>query len=109
MKISYHWEEEDIKAGSYVSLNLRPEGSETMDYQCSVTYKVGYSGRLGLNMCLIAITDGMVIIYESTADTKLKGNAKQVLVNHFNSDEDGYRPLTNEEVMCRMQYLLPDA
>lgn len=95
------WEEADIQAGSMVCVNTWPEDTDDLSGLCSVTFKLGYVGGSSLKMCLISITDGLVMSIDHTDQL----NAKQVLANEFNSDVWGYRLLTSEQIMKRMSYL----
>jgi len=109
MKTRNIWEVSDIQAGKFICRESWPEDSDDIRGLCSVTYKLGYSnGGSAYCMCKVAITDGLVMEYPSTVDhiPEQRGNAREVLVEHLNSDHEGYRLLTNEQVMRRMEYLL---
>ena len=100
--MKYNWEEKDLKCGRYVCVESWPENSEDISGLCSVTYKIGYIVGSTRCMCLIAITDGMIISYKQHEDTR---NAKEKMLESFNTDDHGYRPLNQEQVMRRMEYL----
>lgn len=107
MKTRNIWEVEDIDAGRYICRESWPEDSDDIGGLCSVTYKLGYLSRYGgsrASICKIAITDGLVVdFHESKLD---EGNAKQLMVKHLNNDVEGFRLLTDEQVMRRMKHLL---
>jgi len=107
MKTRNIWEVEDIKVGTFICRESWSEDSEDIRGLCSVTYKLGWlcnKGGSRTSMCKVAITDGLIIDFrESGEGTK---DAKQVLVDYLNSDVEGYRLLTDEQVMRRMKHLL---
>ena len=107
MKTRNIWEVSDIKAGVFICRESWPEDSNDIRGLCSVTYKLGWlcnKGGSSASMCKVAITDGLILdFHESSLDSR---DAKQVLVNHLNNDIEGYRLLTKEQVMRRMEYLL---
>lgn len=111
MKIRYIWEEEDIQAGIYICRQSWDEDSKDIAGLCSVTYKLSYLNSFngdstgGSRGCMAktAITDGLVLTYpESSEDAR---DAKEVFAQALNDDRVGYRLLTNEQVMRRMEHL----
>lgn len=102
-----NWEEKDIKPGRYIIRESSPVNSEDISFASSVTYKIGFvrPGRsqfdktvlklFGKSYALISITDGMTFPYKTMGS----------LVDRLNTDDYGYRPLTQEELKAQIEYL----
>ena len=107
MKTRNIWEVEDIKCGKFICRESWSEDSKDIGGLCSVTYKLGWlcnKGGSSASMCKVAITDGLILdLRESRLDER---DAKQVMADYLNNDVEGYRPLTDKQVMRRMEHLL---
>ncbi len=101
--MKYIWQEEDVKCGRYICRESYPEDCEDVSGLCSVTYKLGFISGSSSCMCLISISDGMVVQFSETE--KRERDAKHVFIGELNNDEHGYRPLTQKQILRRMDYL----
>ncbi len=99
MIIKYEWEEADTTCGRYVSADSYPEDSEDISGLCSVTYKIGYIGGRSQCLCLISITDGLIMKYQGPG----KGAPINLLLAELNSY--GYHPINGEQLIRRIKYL----
>ena len=97
MIVKYTWEKEDIKAGRYVIRNSSPYGSDNISYAASCCSKIGWRADVSgdKKYVLISIEDGMV----------LKEHTKDELVDKFNREDNGYRPVTNKELLVMITFL----
>ena len=91
-----------MKCGRYICRESWPENSDDISGMCTVTYKIGYIGGSAFCMCLIAITDGMVVRFKEDFD---EANAEEKMLKALNNDDQGYRPLNQEQVLRRMDEL----
>ncbi len=99
MIIKHTWEESDINTGLWIASDNYPEDSDDISGLCSVTYKIGYIGGRSQCLCLISITDGLVMKFEGPGK---KGPVK-ALIDEIN--EYGYHPINYEQLLRRIEYL----
>jgi hypothetical protein len=99
MKIRHIFEPKDFDGrGQTVVRASYQKDSVNFGYLTSVAYKIGYSDdvRLGEKQkaCLISLSDGMVVIYDSIED----------VCDRLNNDPHGYRPLENNEACAIVEF-----
>ena len=86
--------EDDIKCGEFVIRHSVKK--DDVGYLTTISYKIGYAYIDGKQMiCLISITDGCCLLYKN----------KEEVMNKFNKDEKGYRPLQGEELIKLLTYV----
>ena len=90
--MKYVWQEEDIKCGQLVCLE---RGDNPASYIASCLFKIGFVASLDKprNLCLIALSDGMV----------LQPMTKAEVVIYLNQDK--YRPAPILWVLDAMKFL----
>lgn len=101
--MKYEWEETDLLCGMYICCNTWSENSEDISGLCSVTYQLGFIGGSSSCMCLISVTDGLVMTFKETE--QFKGDAKGILLLHLNGEGLGYRPLNQKAIQRRIEHL----
>lgn len=133
------WKPEDITAGLYIVRCSATKGSTNHGFLASVMFQVGWSMVLGRHECTditLTDTDGKIskrfLVVDRSSDSKhqytlnsvsdglshadiyklnpFMGYSKDKLCEYFNTDNHGYRPAIQEEVInaiknCRKNFL----
>lgn len=90
MKAKIQFTPSDFRAaGQIVVRDSFTRGSKDYEFAASVAYKVGYLPQHPDQFTLTALTDGMTLVF-ATLDK---------LVDHLNTDSEGFRPLENGELL----------
>lgn len=90
MKIRHVFEPSDFAgSGQMIIRNSYKIGNSNTGFGASVAYKIGYIVGVERNKrCKISLSDGLVMVYDSTED----------LCNALNNDQYGFRPMTQNEI-----------
>lgn len=97
MKSKFYFEPSDfVSGGQMIIRQACSTNCKDIAFMCSVSYKIGWKSNLskGNSVIKISLSDGMCIEYEN----------EQVLCDKLNSDEQGYRPMTQQEINSVMNY-----
>lgn len=96
MKSQYIFEPSDFEgAGQIVIRQSASPKCTDIGFMASVTYKIGWmTGDKRNHYCMVSMQDGMVIDYQN----------KEKLCDHLNNDSEGYRPISEKELLAVIQY-----
>jgi len=88
MKTNVYFEPSDfINGGQMIIRQSSTPGSKDVGFAASVAYKIGWTSR-GNTIMMISLSDGMCIDIPSI----------EKLCESLNTDAEGYRPMTLEEI-----------
>ena len=114
------WKPEDFEgSGQYIVRHLKPTSNTKAGRLSTFTYKIGYRHTKGLDIgqqrcCLISMSDGWICEGSYTGGyTEKNGvrmsdgtetvfhpwNSKEELCAYLNASEQGYRPITQAELL----------
>jgi hypothetical protein len=90
MITKFVFEETDFQgAGQMIIRESATKGIKDPTFGATVSYKIGWMPGKGSNtMAMISLADGMIITFKST----------KALCDKLNSDQCGYRPMTDDEI-----------
>jgi hypothetical protein len=81
--MKYTWEEQDLKCGMYICKDEEKSLSNNVGWFAKWTHKIGFhhfqDDTYSTNLCIVAMTDGMVSTFKSNEDLVAYLNKQEMI------------------------------